>query len=273
MKKKSKCKRREAELLRKAGAVFPDDEFSSSSSGTSTDNDKYACRRKKKVKSGAKVNKRPVVRTELWPHTIANEEDGEDIACDNISLANFFTCFTFIMQGCRRAEAQGRTRLLHAISLVLESLVWSEARTFHNLTMVKIEQEQLEWEDDFTALAEAFIDKRVRVIMKNKGTAGYSSTGKTGWYGGKGNAGYSNYNKRGAYGYSSNMNSRYRGKSKPVYNSVCKQWNFNTCTYGDRCNKWHVCWTCAEAGKVGQEHKAVSHETSGVKHKQSEQRA
>ena len=266
--KKRKCKKREAEILRKVGAMFPDKDFAAtSSSGTDSDSVRYGCRHKKKVKSGASMSKRPVVRTEIWPHTIANEEDGEDVACDTISLAKFFSCYTYIMLECRKTEAQGRTSLLHAISLVLEALFWTEARTFHNLTMVKIEQGKLEWSDDFVALAESFIDKKVRSNMKSKSTAGYGATGKTSWYG-KGNTGFI---KKGGYGYSSN--NKFSGRSKPVYSSVCKQWNFNTCTYGERCNRWHVCWTCAEAGKVGQTHKAVSHETTSVKPKQQEQRS
>ena len=267
-KKKNKCKKREAELLRKAGAMFPDEDYAAtSSSGTDSDYVRKSCGHKKKVKSGASLSKRPVVRTELWPHTVANEEDGEEVACDNISLAKFYSCFTYIMLECRGTELKGRTTLLHAISLVLESLFWSEARTFHNLTMVKIEQGNLEWSDDFTALAESFIDKKVRGSFKSKSAAGNRSAGKTGWYG-KGN---SSYNKKGGYGY--NSNSKFRGKSKPVYNSVCKQWNFQTCTYGDRCNRWHVCWTCAEAGKVGQEHKASSHEAASTGTRQPEQRS
>ena len=266
-KKKNKCKKREAELLRKAGAMFPEEDYvATSSSGTDSDSVRKSCGHKKKVKSGAKMSKRPVVRTELWPHTVANEEDGEEVACDNINLAKFYSCFTYIMLECRGTELKGRTTLLHAISLVLESLFWSEARTFHNLTMVKIEQGNLEWSDDFTALAESFIDKKVRGSFKSRSAAGNSSAGKTGWYG-KGN---SNYIKKGGYGYSSN--SKFKGKSKPVYNSVCKQWNFQTCTYGDRCNRWHVCWTCAEAGKVGQEHKASSHEAASTRPRQPEQR-
>ena len=168
------------------------------------------------------------------------------------------------MLDCRRKESQGRTVLLHAVSLVLESLFWAEARAFHNLIMVKIEQGRLSWSDDFAALAEAFIDRKVRLSFKSKGTSGYSSSSKAGWYG-KGNV---NYNKKGSY----NSYSKYSGRSKSVYDSVCKQWNFTTCTYGDRCNRRHVCWTCPEAGKVGEVHKASSHEKSSAKPRQNEQR-
>ena len=74
-----------------AGATFPDKEFeSTSSSGTESDSYRKRHRRRRKVKSGASVKKRPVVRTELWPNTFANEEDGEVVTSDNISLAKFF---------------------------------------------------------------------------------------------------------------------------------------------------------------------------------------
>ena len=138
-KKKRKCKERESALLRRAGAAFPDQDFAAtSSSGTESDSGKSKCRHRRKVKSGASIKKRPVMRTELWPHTVANEEDGEEVSSDTISLAKFFSCFTCIMLDCGRAESQGRTALLHGVSLVLESLFWVEARTFHNLVMVKI---------------------------------------------------------------------------------------------------------------------------------------
>ena len=264
-KKKSKCKKREAVLLKEAGARFPDQDFSAtSSSGTDTDSGRDRCRHKRKVKSGASIKKRPVVRTELWPHTVANEEDGEEVTCDSISLAKFYSCFTLIMLDCRRSESRGRTTLLHAVSLVLEALFWAEARTFHNLIMVKIEQDRLSWSDDFTALAEAFIDKKVRGSIKSKGTA---TAGKSGWYGKSSGS----YGKKGSYGYSSNS-SKYSSRNKPVYNSVCKQWNFTTCTYGERCNRWHMCWTCAEAGKIGEAHKASSHDKANARPRQTEQR-
>ena len=72
-------------------------------------------RRRSKVKSGAVIKKRAVVKTELWPHTIANEEDGENISIEDISLSKFFSCFTFIMINCAKpkeviVEAIGRNR-------------------------------------------------------------------------------------------------------------------------------------------------------------------
>ena len=273
-KKKTKCKKREKDLLEEVGATFPDQEFTSaSSSGTDeTDNSKFVYRRKKKVKSGASIKKRPVVKTELWPHTIANEEEGEEVACDNIGLSRFFSCFTHIMLNCRRSESAGRAVLLHAVSVIIEALYWAEARTFHNLMMVKIEQGRLSWADDFAALAESFIDKKIRNSFKSRGAAGYSSAGKAGGY----NRGYSAFNKKGSYNNNSynnnsyNNNSRNSGRNKPVYNSVCKQWNFGNCSYGDRCNRWHICWSCAEAGKVGEAHKASSHERASVRPRQPE---
>ena len=53
----------------------------------------------KKVKSGAKVMKRPIVKTELWQHTIANEEGIEEgeVTCDNISYSTFVKYFTRIL--------------------------------------------------------------------------------------------------------------------------------------------------------------------------------
>ena len=65
----------------------------------------------------------------------------------------------------------------------------------------------------------------------------------------------------------------FQEKNKSLYNSVCKQWNFGTCSFGDRCNRWHVCWTCAEAGKVGEAHRASSHDKSSTGSRQGDQRS
>ena len=98
-KQRDLCNRKVAARLKGAGGTFPEDDFeTSSSSGTDTDSDSRSrsrrkCRHSRQVKSGAKIKKRPVIRTELWPHTIANEDDGEDLTCENISLAKFFSCF------------------------------------------------------------------------------------------------------------------------------------------------------------------------------------
>ena len=259
-------------MLKRAGAAFPDQDFeTTTSSGTDAGSVTRKCSGRRKVRSGASIKKGPVLQTELWPHTVASEEDGEEVASDSISLAKFFTCFTSIMLDCSRLESQGRTVLLHAVSVVLESLFWAEARTFHNLVMVKLEQGRLNWTDDFVALAESFIDKKVRQSIRSKGSASYGASNKSGYYGkGSGNA-----NKR-SYGYSNANNNNYNrfsGKSKSLYNSVCKQWNFGTCSFGDRCNRWHVCWTCAEAGKVGEAHRASSHEKSSTGSRQGDQRS
>ena len=64
------------------------------------------------------------------------------------------------MINCEEPEANGRAVLLHAVTSVLECLPWTEARTFHNLIMVKIEQGRIDWTTDFTDLGEKFLDKR-----------------------------------------------------------------------------------------------------------------
>ena len=153
--------------LRQAGAMFPEE--SSESSGTDSGSSKRRCRRRsRKVKSGAKVQKRPVIKTELWPHTIANEDDGEEITSENINLSKFLSCFTYIVTCCGKVESRGRSALLHAVSMVLEYLQWTEARTFHNMIMVKIEQGRIGWDTDFTSLAEDYVNKKVRLSMRTR---------------------------------------------------------------------------------------------------------
>ena len=271
-KQKSKCKQRVSEVLKHAGATFPDDDFeSTSSTGTGSDSNnsrKGKCRRK--VKSGAIIKKRPVVRTELWPHTVVNEEEGEEVTSENINLAKFFSGFTLIMLECGKLEARGRTALLHAVSLVLEALFWSDARTFHNIVMVKLEQGRLGWNSDFKELAENYIDKKVRQSLRARSSASNSTFNRYSSYG-KNNGNY-NYSKNSSKSYGS-ANKKYAGRNKSLYSSVCKQWNFGSCTYGDKCNRWHVCWSCAEAGNVGEKHRASSHDTSGSKSRQGEQRS
>ena len=182
---------------------------------------------------------------------MANENDGELVTCDNISLSKFMSCFTYIMATCGSAESRGRSVLLHSISLVLEFLQWADARTFHNLILTKIEQGRVKWSDDFSVLAEEFIDKKVRLNLKPKFSGSYS--------------GGSSFNRGSGYG-KGYKNSSQRGgssRNKPVYGAICYQWNFGTCSYGEDCKRWHVCKTCGEAGKLGEKHKASSHETSG----------
>ena len=79
------------------------------------------------MKSGAKIQKRPVIKTELWPHTIANEDDGENITSENINLSKFLSCFTYIVTCCGGVESRGRSALLHAVTTVLEYLQWTDA--------------------------------------------------------------------------------------------------------------------------------------------------
>ena len=253
-KQKKLCESRVQSTLKKVGAIFPDDVESSSTSGKDT-SDTGSCRHKKKVKSGAKIKVRPVIKTELWPHTVANEDDGEQVTCDSITLAIFISCFTYIMATCESSESRGRSILLHSISLVLEYLQWAEARTFHNLMLTKIEQGRVKWSDDFSALAEDFINKKVRLNLKPKfsgSNSGSSSFNKSSGYG----KGFRNSSQRGGF-----------SRSKPVYGAICFQWNFGTCSYGEDCKRWHVCKTCGEAGKLGEKHKASSHENSGARYR------
>ena len=253
--------------LQQAGATFPEDDFAAtSSSGMGSESTR---RNSSKVKSGASVRQRPVIKTELWPHTIANEDDGEEITSENISLAKFFSCFTFIMLDCGKRESSGRSVLLHAVSLVLECLFWTDARTFHNLVMVKLEQGRLDWADDFTALAESYIDKKVRLSLRAKSSAGTSVPNRSGQFSRGAGSGYNS--RSFGKGFSSNTR-RYSGKSRPLYSSICRQWNFGSCSYGERCNLWHVCWTCAETGKLGETHRASSHEGAGARARQGESR-
>ena len=256
-KQRDLCGRKVADRMHQAGALFPQDDFeSATSSGTESDSTTRKCRHKhgKQIKSGAKIKKRPVVQTELWPHTIANEDDGEEVTSENISLAKFFSCFSFIMLSCSKAESKGRTALLHAVSIVLEYLQWSEARAFHNVMLTKIEQRRIDWTADFSGLAENYIDKKVRLSMKAKRyPAGASSSYK---------ANYSTRNIGKGYGANFRSNAA-SGNNRSLHGVICWQWNSSTCTYGDNCKRWHVCRTCADAGKLGEPHKASTHAGSG----------
>lgn len=140
-------------------------------SNISTSSIGYNCCKKscvsKKIKSGAFIKKRPVLKAELWPHTVCNEEETEEVDSNSISLTKFFTYFTLIMINySSKAESLGRTHLLHAVRIVLEYLPWAEARSFHNMLMVKIEQGRLNWSTNFGRLANEFVDKRVRKNLK-----------------------------------------------------------------------------------------------------------
>ena len=260
-KQRDLCGRRVNARLSQAGALFPSDEFETSSAGTVSDIEK-SCRHKKLIKSGAKIKKRPVVQTELWPHTIANEDDGEEVTSENISLAKFLSCFSYILVSCSsKIESRGRSALLHAVSIVLEYLHWSDARTFHNLIMVKIEQGRLDWASDLSGLAENFIDKKVRLSMKMKRyPAGASSSYRSG---------YSSRNV--GKGYSSSFKGNGdKGRNRSLNGVICWQWNNGTCTYGDNCKRWHACKVCAEAGKLGESHKASTHDSSGSRARPAE---
>ena len=254
-KQKKKCAEKVSARLKQAGALFPEESFSSGSSSDSsgTESEDSRRHRKRKVKSGAKIKRRPVVRTELWPHTIANEEDVEEVTSETIGLSKFLTCFSYIMLSCGKVEATGRAALLHAISSVLECLPWLEARAFHNLVMLKLEQGKFDWNTNFTVLANQFLDKRVRQSLRSKG-ASAGASGAAGKFSGKKSSGKGSGNTRFRQGgYST-------GKGKSLYTFICKQWNEGTCSYGDRCKLWHVCWSCAESGKLGELHKASSNE-------------
>ena len=255
---KKACDKTMSGRIRQAGAVFPAEETSSSSTSSSgtdeSDSGRSRRRSRRKVKSGAKLVRRPVIRTELWPHTVANEDDGEELTCETIGLPKFLSCFSAIMISCgSKAEGAGRASLLHAFSSVYECLPWVEARTFHNLVMIKLEQGRIDWKTDFSVLAEKFLNHKVRLSLKSKGSAaGQSSSSRPG----RG----SYPRSQGNYSFKQGNYSAARGKS--LFASVCKLWNSGTCSYGDSCKYKHVCWTCAEAGKPGETHKASSHGSS-----------
>ena len=121
--KQKECGTKIAARIKQAGGIFPNDEFdSATSSGTDSSGVDKRYRSRKKVKSGAKIRKRPVIQTELWPHTIANKDDGEEVTSETIGLSKFLSCFTYIMTNCGRWEAKGRAALLHAVCSVFECL-------------------------------------------------------------------------------------------------------------------------------------------------------
>ena len=135
-----------------------------------------------------------------------------------------------------KVESAGRSVLLHAISAILKCLPWAEARNFHNITMLKIEQNRLDWKSDFIKLGKEYLDNKVRLNLRSKNaSAGSESSYKPS---GK------NYNK-GASGSNYNVN-----RSKAVQSLICHQWNTGTCSFGTECRRWHTCKSCAEAGKI-----------------------
>ena len=253
-KKKEESRMRAAKRLQQAGGAFPvgGSDTTSSGSGNESDDESDSRRSRKsrksrnKVKSGATVKQRSVVKTELWPHTIANEEDGEDTTSESISLAKFLSCFTYIMTTCERRESKGRQVLLLALASMLEDLPWKEVRTFHNLVMTKLEQDRIDWKSDFTDLADQHVNKKVRQLLRNRGQptgtnsikAAFQSSGK---------------------GFSPNYRSS-DIRNKVVYSTVCKSWNEGSCTFGVKCKRWHVCSSCGQAGRLGEPHKSSSQE-------------
>ena len=252
--KASQCSGRVASILRGVGASFPEDDSdgssSSSSSGKESDSTSRSKSRRKKVKSGAKIKKRPVIRTELWPHTIINEEDGGEVSSEDIILSKFLTGFTFIMASCGKAELSGRTALLRAVGMVLEVLPWAEARTFHNLVMLKIEQGKINWTHKFSLLANDFVDEKVRQNLRGRASYSGGSSSSRG-----------NFTPRGrGRGSGASYGGRNQGGSSRPLNLICWQWNNGNCTFGEGCKKWHCCRACAENGKWGEPHQASTHQ-------------
>ena len=166
-KQRDRCSDKVAYRVRQTGTTFPDDDFlDPDSSGKESDGG--VCKHVKKVKSGSKVKVRPVLRTELWPHTVINEEDGDDVDSETISLYKFFKGFSIILLECEGMQSHGRKILQKAIFSVLECLPWAEGRAFHNSTMLKLEQGRIGWDEDFEALADTFIERKVRAGLKPK---------------------------------------------------------------------------------------------------------
>ena len=248
-KQKEESSRRVNAHLQEAGGIFPLDQYETHGDGSGTECEiaRYvSCRHGKQVKSGSEVKRRPVVKPLTWPHTIAYEDDGEEVSYENITLSTFLFCFTHIMTSCKKnsPEAVGRSNLLHAVNLVLKYLTWSDARTFHNLVMFKLEQGRYDWDVDFTVLANQYLETKVRQnLLKSRGVSsgGYSSR----------------QNYRGAG----------RGSGSSLYNQdngrrtsfICYQWNNGECSYGSNCRRWHCCLSCAKRGKLGEQHKASTH--------------
>ena len=273
-KQRNLCSSRVSNALSRTGSTFPQDEFdSTASSGKESCDLGASCKHSKKVKSGSKIKKRPVVRTELWPHTLLNEEEGGEIDSENIGFSKFNEYFAEIISTCKsKSESRGRAKFLQAISTVLGCLQWPEARNFHNLVLHKIEQGRVEWSEDFSALADSFIEKKMRSTLRanaRQTSTGYGGSRARGYGRGTGygsrNPGQrfnSNFNSSYNPNFNSNFNS---GRGKPIYGAICWQWNSGTCSYGANCKRWHCCKACADAGKLGEQHKASSHDSSGAR--------
>ena len=275
-KQNQSCKVKVASRLKQVGATFPEEDSTSGITGASGTESELGTRLKSrhKVKSGSKISKRAVVQTELWPHTIANEDDGDEVNSDNISLAKFLSCFSYIMVNCGKEEASGRGLLLHAVSLVLECLPWADARNFHNLVMLKIEQGRIDWVTDFAGMAENFLDKKVRLNLRSRGSAVGQSSWRSPYSKSAGKGFRSEFRSSGnSPSYNNDRYSSYSAnRNKSLIAFVCRQWNAGTCSYGERCKRWHACLSCAEAGRMGEPHKASSHGSSTGRGRQDEPR-
>ena len=283
LEQKKEVNRKVANILKGVGGSFPPDgseDSSSSSSGKESDGSRSSRRRRhrRKVKSGAKIKTRPVVKTELWPHTVSNENDGADVSSEDITLAKFSSSFTLIMTMCQdKVESVGRVVLLHAIFMILEHLPWTEARLFHNMVMLKLEQNRIDWNCKFTTLADDFLLNKLKQNLRGKATPsnsgsshrtnnfnnnGYRSNFNNNGYGPNfnNNNGYGSYHNNNGYGRGSSYNgNRYQAGIFRPHTNICWQWNNGTCSYGERCKRWHCCRTCADSGKLGEPHKASSH--------------
>ena len=267
---KNKCQNNKQAYLSSVNCFYSEESDSESykpgASGSESGDGKRR-KRKRRVKSGAKVKLRPVVKTELWPHIIVNEEEGEDVTSKDIGLAKFLSCFTHIMvTSCQEAEAAGRAVLLHAVSTILEYLPWTEARSFHNLVMVKIEQDRINWSTDFLAMADQFLLRKVRMNLRARSSSagnGHYNSFRNNNYGVK----YGNSNIRNCDS-NYNKNDNHKFNSQPLYSFLCKQWNAGACSYGVKCKRWHTCWSCAEMGKLGEPHKACSHDSAADRSKE-----
>ena len=128
--------------------------------------------------------------------------------------------------------------------------------------MLKLEQDRIKWNSDFKILANQYLDNKVRLSMRSKGSSASGSSSlkpNTNRNFGKGSSGFGSYSVGNRVG-SSNFS-----KSKSLYPLICRQWNYGTCSYGKQCKKFHVCWSCAEAGKLGEQHKGSTHDTASGK--------
>ena len=138
---------------------------------------------------------------------------------------------------------------------MLEFLPWTEARTFHNVVMVKIEQGREDWSSDFAELAEQFLNRKVRLSLRSQGKPAGSGASRAS---GRGFG-------RQRYTRNEFPPNRYRTE-------ICRQWNSGWCSYGQSCRMQHCCLTCANEGKHGEKHRASSHGDSTTKGKPSDQR-